>query len=154
MRKTKKAAVVGGTVVALFGAGIAYAAWTSTGTGDGAVTAGTNAALVVTDGQSDSTLFPTVQGAVVKFTVKNNNPYKVQLSDLKINSFTVDDAHSGCTVANSGVSADDTTPTDVINANGGTVTVSAPVHMTADSNGACQGATFTFSATATGASTS
>ena len=42
MRKNiKRSAVVGGTVAAVFGVGIGFAAWTNYGEGSGDVTAGT-----------------------------------------------------------------------------------------------------------------
>jgi hypothetical protein len=93
-KTTRRSVVVGGTVAALFGAGIAVAAWTNYGEGSGTATAGQAQALTVTV-SNVSGLFPT--GSVdVPFTVTNPNPYGIKLTKAELKSVAVDNAHSGC----------------------------------------------------------
>lgn len=150
MNKTQKTAVVGGTVLAIAVGGVAFAAWTSTGTGSGSVTAGSAKNLVVT-GSTATDLYPS-ESKTISFTVKNENSYAVKLSSL---APTVSvSGGAGCTVANSLVTA----ATQAFDASAqriasnGTTVVPVTVSMGADADNGCQGATFTISATATAAS--
>ena len=95
MRKhIKRSAVVGGTVAAVFGVGIGFAAWTNYGEGSGAVTAGQAQALTVTV-SGVSGLVPT-KSVNVPFTVTNPNPYGVQLTKAELKAVTVDSGHALC----------------------------------------------------------
>lgn len=140
MRKNiKRSAVVGGTVAALLGAGVALAAWTNDGVGSGEVAATTAKPLTVTV-EDVSGLFPT--GSVdVPFTVTNdNNPYDVALSNATLTGVTVDKA--GC---NTAVVTGSTLPlNDDVVANGATSgSYDFPVTMSNAATDACQGAVFT-----------
>jgi hypothetical protein len=135
-------------VVALIGVGVAYAAWTSTGTGTGTASAGTAASLTVTVG-TGTNLYPT--GSVnVGFTVKNNNPYQVTLSNAHPQNVSVDAAHSACNVAS--VTAADVAVSDVIAAGATSPSHNVTLSMSNAAVDACQGATFAFDLVVTGAS--
>lgn len=148
MHAAKRLTVIVVAVVALIGLGVAYAAWTSTGTGTGTATAGSAANLTVTVG-SGTNLYPT--GTVnVGFTVKNNNPYQVTLSNAHPQNFSVDAAHSGCNVAS--VTAADVAVSDVIAAGATSPSHNVTLAMSNAAVDACQGATFSFDLVVTGAS--
>lgn len=149
MRKTQKIAIVGGTVGVLMAGGIAFAAWTSTGSGTGTATAGTDSGIVV-DGNDVSGLFPTGSKDIT-VTVTNSNPYAVDLDSLTADSVTVDATHgdAGCVVTDivTADSGDYLASADRIAANGAFITRDLTVHMDADAADACKGATFTVSYT-------
>jgi hypothetical protein len=144
MRKIHKLAVVGGTTAALLGAGIAFAAWTSNGTGTGTVQATTAKNLTVTGTSVLNALYPTGTQTVT-VTVKNNNAYAVRLDSRTASSIAVAGGGANCTVASSLVTAQSktySTAGDDIAA-GASITRDLTVSMGADSNNDCQGATFT-----------
>jgi hypothetical protein len=150
MRKTQKTAVVGTTVAVLFGAGIAYAAWTSTGLGSGDVTAGSAQNLSIA-GADVSGLYPT-KSVTQTLTFTNPNSYDVTITDLvQDGAVTVDSGHSGCNASSvsfaglSGLSL-------VVPAGTNNVTKDVTVAMSNAANDACQGAEFTVSYKSTGAS--
>jgi hypothetical protein len=152
MRKIQKTALVGGTVATLMVGGVAFAAWTSTGTGTGDVTAGEAVNLGVS-GATIGDLFPS-NDVTQTVTVTNPNPYPVTLSSIQYISTAVDSAHSGCNV--SSVTAADTPDTSVVAAKTGGVDGSADVDVVVSMDNtaydACQGATFTITYTAHGQS--
>lgn len=148
---TKRSAGVASVVVGLIGLSIAFAAWTSTGEGDGDVTAGEATALTVT--VSDVTgLYPT-QSKNLPFTVTNPNPYAVTLTGADFGGVKVDteSADAGCVA--SVVDGDAITLPDVVVAASGTSDeLLFPVTMSNAATDACQGATFTVTVTVSGAS--
>src|SRR5262245_13139804 len=80
---TKRTIAITATVAALAGAGVAFAAWTTNGSGTGSATAGSAQDLTITQTGSATGLFPT--GSVnATFTVTNPNPYKVALTQATI----------------------------------------------------------------------
>jgi hypothetical protein len=148
MRKTQKIAIVGGTVGILFAGGVAYAAWTSTGTGTGAVGAGSAVTLGVS-GAEVGGLYPT--GHVTQnVTVTNSNPYAVKLSDLTPDNATITSDHAACNADS--VTAGTVLNTTVLAATTGSTSIPVTVSMDNTANDDCQGATFTISYTAHGAS--
>jgi hypothetical protein len=148
MRKTQKFAIVGGTVSALLIGGVAYAAWTSSGTGDGAVTAG-HATTLGVSGAPIGGLYPT-KSVTQQVTVTNSNPYAVTLTDLTPNNLTVASDHPLCNA--SSVTAATVSSTATLAALTGSTTIPVTVSMDNTANDACQDATFTISYTAHGAS--
>ena len=159
MRKTQKTAVVGGSLVALMAAGVAFAAWTSTGSGQGDATADyTTTDLVVTVGDV-SGLYPTGEFNV-PFTVTNNNDYNVTLASVTLDSVTVDATHGAAGCAASSVVSAATGPsgslvdTDVAATGTPTASRNFPITMLNSASEACKGATFTLTLTASGASSS
>lgn len=148
MRTIKKTAIVGGTVAALMGGGVAFAAWTTTGIGTGSAVAGSAQSLVVTTTQATG-LVP--NGTVnVPFTVRNPNSYQVTLNTVSLGDVTVDSGHGGCLV--SSVTGATLPDTDVIPGGATSPSRNFVVAMSNAANDACQGATFTFTLTASGAS--
>ena len=81
MKNSKRAGVVSATAATLLVGGVAFAAWTSTGTGTGAVTGGNEVDLTVTQVEAVSGLFPT-GSENFEITVTNNNPYAVKVTSL------------------------------------------------------------------------
>lgn len=145
-RTSRRAGGVVIAIVALLAGAVAFAAWTSTGTGSGTAAAGTAKALTINVTPATG-LFPT--GSVnVPFTVTNPNSYAVTLSKLSLKTVTVDKV--GCTA--SVVSGADLPDTDVIPAGGTTSSRNFSVTMSNAAEDACQGAVFTLTLQATGAS--
>jgi hypothetical protein len=145
------------TFVALIG-GVAFAAWTATGTGNGYAKATTAQSLTFNDLSAtvSATLYPGVSAANYQYEIHNPNPYPVTVTSVTSNSAVTVVAQTGttCTPANSGVTY--TAP--------GTVSISIPASsssapqtfngasMSNASVDACQGATFGLSLTASGQS--
>lgn len=133
-------------IIALFAGAVAFAAWTSQGTGTGTATA-TNAKPLTIAVTNASGLYPT--GSFnVPFTVNNPNPYAVTLSKISLKTVTVDKV--GCTAGV--VTGADLTDTDVIPAAGTTASRNFSVTMSNAAEDACQGAVFTLTLQANGAS--
>ncbi len=145
---TRRTAAIAAFVFALMGVTVAFASWTSTGTGSGTAAAGNATPLVVTVGTA-SGLYPT--GSVnVGFTVKNTNPYSVTLSNAHPSNISVDAGHSTCNVAS--ISAADVSLTDVLATGATSPSRNVAIAMSNAATNACQGATFSFDLTVTGAS--
>jgi hypothetical protein len=147
MRKTQKIAIVGTTVGILMAGGVAYAAWTSEGTGNGTATAGSQTGLVVTGGSAVDSLFPT-KSVTFPVTISNKNPYDVQIRSLDYDADDSGSDHAGCGVGDVDVVIADATG-DVIGAGSESTPTdsdeyTATVTMHADAASECQGATFTF----------
>lgn len=108
----KKAAVVGGVTAALVTGGVAFAYWTSDGTGTGSVTTGDSVAWEVTIDSTDlAGLTPGGPGETVSFHVKNNNTGVQALQNTV--AAVVDTSDSGCTDADFDVSATTITYGDI-----------------------------------------
>jgi hypothetical protein len=149
MRKNfKRSAVVGGSVAALFGTAIGFAAWTNYGEGSGSVTADHAQALTVAVTPVTG-LFPT-GSQDVSFTVTNPNPYAVKLTNVTLKSVAVDTAHSACNKAE--VTGSDVTLSDVVPAGQTSGAQTFPVNMSNSANDDCQDAVFTVTLGVTGLS--
>jgi hypothetical protein len=145
---TRRSAVVGGTAAALFGIGVAVAAWTNYGEGSGTVTAAQAQPLTVTVTNVGG-LFPT--GSVdVPFTVTNTNDYDVTLSKAELKTVTVDAAHSACDT--SVVTGSDVALSDVVATGGTSSSQDFTLDMSNAATDACQGAVFTVTLGVTGLS--
>jgi hypothetical protein len=148
MRKTQKFAIVGGTVAVLLAGGVAYAAWTSTGSGSGSVAAGTQHDLVVT-GTDVTGLYPTGNNTF-DVTIDNaDNPYTVAVDQIALNGTVT--VTGGLSIAGEAAcGAGDVTAEIVDAATGleiagsGSQTVLGAVKLTmhGDASGDCQSATF------------
>jgi hypothetical protein len=131
---------------ALMAGTVAFAAWTSNGTGIGTATAGSAKNLTISV-SNVSGLYPT--GTFnVPFTVTNPNAYAVALSKVQLQSVTVDKA--GCTAGV--VTGADLVDTDVIPAGGTSASRNLSISMSNAAEDACQGAVFTLTLKALGAS--
>src|SRR5215210_7271536 len=97
LRPRKKLVVAGGLVAGLLASGVAWAAWTADGTGNGYAKA-TSAQVLTTSDASASTvaqLYPGGSGDV-KVTINNPNAYAVTVTGITGNgAITADKA--GCT---------------------------------------------------------
>ncbi|MGW5714809.1 hypothetical protein ACWEVP_01480 [Amycolatopsis sp. NPDC003865] len=144
MRKiSKRSAVVLGAAGVVVVAGVAYAAWTSTGAGSGSVTSTTSANSVISPA-AGATLYP---GAVKTFTVTidNQNDYPVVVNSISAGSSNV--TEGGC-AAGTVTSAAVTNPTGTIAPKGSAVyTLTAT--MSGSATDACKSQTFTLPLTAT-----
>lgn len=148
MRKTQKIAIVGGTVGVLMAGGVAFAAWTSTGSDTGNVTAGQQVNLSVDAGDVDS-LYPTLT-VDVPVKVTNNNPYPVTLSTIHYTAAGSSTSDAGCTLSN--VTVVDPDPAgETLAAHTQGAAHNAQVTMVASAANACQNAVFTLNFTATAA---
>jgi len=159
--RKKIAAATAATALGVGGV-IAYAAWTSSGSGSGTISAGNASALVVADAHSASTLYPNGTGDLV-VTLTNNNPYNVSVTAIAQGALssgsatpaaiTVDNGHSSCNVSSVTLTAPALSGV-VVGKNGGTYTLTLHNAVAMDNSAvdACQGATFTVPVVATAAS--
>ncbi|KOV82041.1 hypothetical protein [Nocardia sp. NRRL S-836] len=84
-RYVRRGVIVFAVATAALGPGVAYAAWTSSGTGSATTKAGTALAPVVTGGAvTTGLLFPGGTGTAV-VTVANPNPYPVRVTSIAPN---------------------------------------------------------------------
>ncbi|WP_410586553.1 hypothetical protein [Amycolatopsis sp. lyj-23] len=143
---SKRSAVVLGAAGVVLVAGVAYAAWSSSGAGTGSVTSTTSLNSAITPAGSGSALYP---GGGTDFTVTVNNPndYPVVVTSISAGS---SDAVNGC-AAGTVTSAAPASTTGTIAAKGsGTYTLHA--QMSSGATDACKGQTFVLPLTATLAS--
>ena len=146
---TRRSTIAGVATLALVGTGIAFAAWTSTGTGSGTADA-TNAVNLTVNVGNATGLYPT-GSKTATFTVTNPNPYAVKLTGADAaTNFGVDAGHSGCNV--SSLSSAAQSLTDVIAAGATSSSHTVTISMDNIANDFCQGANFTFDLTVHGAS--
>jgi hypothetical protein len=145
MSRRRKGVIVGfAAAFTLAGAGIAFAYWTSTGTGDGTADTGATVAFTITAEAPVGTITPGGAGQTVDFTVTNPGPGIQYLSTV---TATLADAAgvawvppAGCLIADYAVTM--TTPVTAgniapVGTEGGTVTVTL-TNTGVDQN-ACQG---------------
>ena len=158
MRKMTKrsTAIVAASVIAVGGAGAAWAAWTVNGGGTAQASASSAKQLVVSSvavSDLNGGLYPGGSTAIT-IKVKNKNPFPTRLTSVTLGAVTVDAEHPGCQVANVQVVRNPALPADVTVAAG---TEAAPfekdivlanaISMIADAEDGCQGAGFTVAAT-------
>lgn len=156
MQSTRKRRLVGGgiTVVVLVAAGLAYAAWTASGTGSGYAKAGTAQALTTTDVSATTVadLYPGTNGNV-KISITNPNPYPVRVTSITGNG-TITAAGGIGTCTTTGVTFTNQTGLTIdVPANGSqAATLNNAASMSNASENGCQGATFTIPVSLSGAS--
>lgn len=153
MRNSKRISVLAGGTAALIGVGVAFAAWTSTGTDTGQVSSISDSGLTVAAADDVVGLFPT-GSQTISVTVENINPYKVALTSIDVGDIVA--SNPSCNVA--AVSAPDNTAPATTLGEKDSATDSATfqfvVSMSNDANDDCQGNTFTVPFTANGQSSS
>ena len=143
MRKiSKRAAIVLGAAGVVVVAGVAYAAWTSTGAGSGSVTATTAVNSVIQPGTGTG-LYP---GGSTSFTVTIDNPNDYPVKVDSISTGTSDAVPNSTCAANTVTS--DASPNAGTIAARGSATFTLQAHMIANPDNACQGKTFTLPLTA------
>ena len=143
-------AIVGGAVVG----GIAFAAWTSTGTGSATAKADTAEALTTVDASatSEASLYPGATGDAT-LRIVNPNPYPVQVTSVTGTGTVTSDKGAACDASTGVTFTDQADVALVVPANdAATFTLAGAVAMTNSSDNACQGAVFTIPVTLTGAS--
>ncbi|TWG92003.1 hypothetical protein L615_007500000130 [Nocardioides sp. J9] len=135
----KKAAVVGGTVAVLVTGGVAFAYWTSTGTGTGSAEVGTSLDWTVEIDAVSGTLAPGSGPVEVDFHVTNESDGVQNLQGAV--ATVVDTSDPGCTAADFAISNTSVTTGDV--ASSGTVDGTFELEMLnrAVNQDACKGAT-------------
>lgn len=155
--KIKKRWVAAGVAVGSLaaGAGVAYAAWTASGSGSGAARALTAQAVTVNPvapGAPGAGLYPGGPASWVYFSVSNPNPYAITGTHLSWGTPVSNDP-ADCPSSN--VTLDANAPTNVtlpIPANGtsGAFQVFNVLDMAHSAPDGCQGVSFTVSVTVTG----
>jgi hypothetical protein len=145
MRKlTRSSSVVAAGIAVTMVAGVAYAAWTSSGSGSG------SAKSLQTVESSIAAVTPTADlypGGTGSMTVKitNNNPYPATVTAISAGSSDV----NGACVAGSVTSDADNAPTGSVLAAGAFANYTVVTHMLATATNACRNVTFTLPLTAT-----
>jgi hypothetical protein len=147
MRKNmKRTGFVAVSALALSTVGLAFAAWTANGTGDGSVQAGEAVALGV-DAPLVNELYPT-KSVEVLVDVTNDNPYDVTIDSVTPGSVSTDAA--GCSASAVTVETLSAQATKI--AAGDTEQFSLTVEMSNAAEDECQNAVFEFDVTAAGLS--
>ncbi len=156
IRLSKKFFVVLAAVIGLMATGAIYAAWNTSGSGNGYAKAGTASALTIGDASASTTadLYPGSTGSV-KLKVTNPNPFAVRITTVtKQAAGTITSDKGAACNASTGVTFTDQTglALDVAGGATATFTLSGVVSMTNASDNSCQGAIFTIPVDVTGAS--
>jgi hypothetical protein len=156
IRLSRKLFFVVVAIAALVVSGVLYAAWSTTGSGNGYAKAGTASALTIGDASASTTadLYPGGTGAV-KLKVTNPNPFPVRITTVaKQTGGTITSDKGAACNASTGVTFTDQTglALDVAAGATSTFTLSGAVSMTNASDNTCQGAIFTIPVDVTGAS--
>jgi hypothetical protein len=145
------------TTFAAMLAGVAFAAWTATGTGNGYAKATTGQNLTFNDltATVTATLYPGATSVNYQYSIHNPNPYQVTVNSVTSNNAVTVVAPGTGTCTTTGVSytAPGTLGTPITIAGGGnSAQTFAGASMDNTSDTGCQGATFGLALTATGAS--
>jgi hypothetical protein len=130
------------SVVIITGAGVAFAGWTTGGSGS-APTAAVGAAPLSVEVGEVSGLYPG-GSAMVDFVVTNGNVYAVTLDTAHPHSFTADTAHAGCLVDEEVVTGRDVALNEELAAGASSPRRQVRITLSASAVDACQGARFTF----------
>jgi hypothetical protein len=132
----KRLAVLGGVLLVLAGAGVAFAAYLSTGTGTGETTSSVAVNSTISSSSRGTALYP---GASTPYTVTINNPNPYPVKVVSITASTSDAA--GTCPAGTVTSPGLTNPPGTIAANG-TADYTLTATMIKDPDNSCQGKTF------------
>jgi hypothetical protein len=157
MRKLSRTSIIAGGVVATSLAGVAFAAWTSTGSGTGSAASDaiSNVTYAATT-PAGVTLYPTGPAADVTFLASNPNKYKVTLSAFSMSGayYSTDTSHTTDVTATCGLSFSTTdTPTVAGLAAGTSVSLPGSLTMSNSAVNACANKTFDIVLTSTATST-
>ena len=149
-RSKKKVAIVGLVVAALVGGSVAYALWSSNGTGSGNAKALTAQTITVNASTGAADLYPGFTGGKVYFTLTNPNAYAVTMTSMTPGAITSSDPVN-CPSSNVTVgSASGLTLDAPANTTTGQLSISNVASMAAGAPDGCQGVTFTVALTLTG----
>ena len=150
----RKTVALGVMIAGLLAAGIAFAAWTATGTGSGYARATSAQALTTVDvsATTNPTLYPGATGDV-DLSISNPNIYPVQVTDVTGNG-AISTAAVGCDASVVAFSNQTGLALDVPPSGTADFTLVDSVSMDAAAGNACQGAVFTVPVSLSGTSTS
>ena len=156
IRLSRKVLFAFAAVAALVATGALYAAWSTSGSGNGYAKATTASALTIGDASASTTadLYPGATGAA-KLKVTNPNPFPVRITSVaKQTGGTITSDKGAACNASTGVTFTDQTglALDVAAGATQTFTLSGAVSMSNASDNTCQGAVFTIPVDVTGAS--
>jgi hypothetical protein len=153
-RRGRKIIVVVAAAILVVAAGVAYAAWTASGSGSGYAKAGTAQALDSVDvsATTSATLYPGATGDL-QLRIDNPNPYPVRVTTVTGSGAITSDKGAACNASTGVTFADQSGLTlDVPASSASTFTLSGSVSMSNASDNSCQGAVFTVPVTLSGAS--
>ncbi|MEV6715738.1 hypothetical protein AB0M48_27280 [Lentzea sp. NPDC051208] len=139
----KRTAVIAAVTVLAVGGGVAYAAWSSTGSGSGSVGSTTSVNSTITPVDGAGGLYP---GKTVSFQVTIDNPNDYAVAVTSISAGTSALTAGGCaagTVTSPAVSSPGTIGAD------GSATFTLEATMNADAADNCKSQTFSLPLTAT-----
>jgi hypothetical protein len=157
-RAIGRTAVMIGIMLAVGGTGVAWAAWSSTGTGSATAAAGTAQAPTTTSvsGAAITTglLYPGGPAGAVTLTVNNPNPYAVVVTLVAGDgAVTASGGLGTCSTTGVGFTAQNPSSDNAVAANGSaTLTLAGAATMGTASETGCQSAVFTIPVTVTIAS--
>jgi hypothetical protein len=144
----KRASVALGSTIAIVAAGVAFAYFTSSGSGTGSASVGSSSAVTL-HASISSNLFPG-SSSPVTLTVDNPSSGVQRVGTVSLSSITVDAGHSTCSTAIGGGNPDFTMAAVPVNqvinpGNGQSVAATGTLTMneTGTNQDACQGATLT-----------
>ncbi|HVT78802.1 MAG TPA: hypothetical protein VHD87_17305 [Acidimicrobiales bacterium] len=146
MKLKKKGFVVLALLGSIAAGGVAWAYFTSTGSGVGTGTTGTSSTVTL-HGTVASLLYPGTS-STVNFTVDNPSSGHQYVNTIHLVSVAADAGHSSCVTADYTM-PDVTAAQDVAHGNGTAITATGTLSManTAVSQDACKGATLTLNLT-------
>jgi hypothetical protein len=134
-------------LAALIGAGILFAAWSTSGSGNGYAKAGSASALTIGDASASTSadLYPGATGAVkLKVTNPNSFPVRITAVAKQTSGSISSDKGAACNAATGLTFTDQSGLTlDVAAGATSTFTLSGAVAMSNASDNTCQGAIFT-----------
>lgn len=163
-RTRRRAGTVVLATALMLGSGVAFAAWTNSGTGAASAAATTATALVVTPGTPASTLYPEPSGGypnsavgAIYTTVANPNNYPVTVTTVSIGAVSITPqagktCAAGSVVATAASMTLASPVTLAANASATAVTIPGAVKMISTAEDGCQGASFSAPVTLTGTS--
>ena len=149
MRKlTRSTTVVSAGVAATFLAGVAYAAWTSSGSGSGTAKSLQTVLSDITATTPTADLYPGKTDGSMTVTIKNNNPYPATVTAISAGSSNAAGAGGAC-VAGTVTSLADNSPVGGVLAAGASADYTLVTQMAATATNDCRNVTFTLPLTAT-----
>lgn len=151
-RLPRRLSVTAVVFAGLMAAGIAFAAWTATGTGSGYAKATTAQALTTVDvsASTAATLYPGATGDV-ELEISNPNPYPVRVTSVT-GSGAITASNPSCNAGSVSFADQGPVALDVPATGSATFTLNGAVTMDGTANDDCQGAVFTIPVSLSGQS--
>jgi hypothetical protein len=151
-RLIRRSTVLAALLALLAAAGIAFAAWTATGTGSGYAKATTAQPLTTVDvsATTPATLYPGATGDVL-LRIDNPNPYPVVVTDVTGNG-SITASNGGCNASSVTFTDQTALSLNVPAGSSATFTLAGAAQMSTSANDSCQGAVFTIPVSLSGTS--